>query len=391
MPGDPCKNLVKEAVKKTRIFSLSKDLWGGALLYIQAAECYKASGNYKKAFNLAIEAVELLRKYAAKYGHDLVMGDLEKALLVAYSTVSGKNKEKIKKELFYTMTLHAKQLEVSGNYLGAADKYRKAIEFAPSGKEAKDMLTHAIQLLEQVAQRKALQGKDKFAEKLLAKVDELRMLLPTTIELEEVPYLSKKFLAKATFTHTDPLPDVINKVSMNIDTTGLPIVNINRIDKNGETLLKLEFAGGEIFANIILGESRILVDIQGSESETVLDYFLALKDIITSSVGYSKLIDEEMEGEVTSFMLLKLLNNIKDKCRVKCTHGELQRKLSSVIKLIKSKKKLASDLKAAIKEIEKIIKKIEKTPDKDRIISDEELPDLIASINASIEKIRNTM
>nr|MDO8045572.1 hypothetical protein [Candidatus Baldrarchaeota archaeon] len=391
MVGDPCENLVKEAIKKTRIFSLSKDIWGGALLYIQAAECYKASGDYKKAFGLAMEAVELLRKYAAKYGHDLVMGDLEKALLVAYSTATGKNKEKVKRELFYTMTLHAKQLEISGNYLGAADKYGKAIEFAPSGKEAKNMLTHAIQLLEQVAQRKALQRKNKFAEKLLAKVDELRMLLPTATELEEASYLSKKFSAKATFKHADSLPDVISRVNMNIDTAGLPVVNINRINRNGEAILKLEIAGGEISANIVLSESRILVDIQGPDPETVLEYFLTLKDLALSSVSRSKLIDEEMEGEVTPLMLLKLLNNIKDKCRVKYTYRELQISLLSIVKLIKSKKKLVSDLKGAIKEIEKIIKKIEKSLDKDKIISDEELPDLITSINASIEKIRNIM
>jgi len=391
MAGDPCENLVKEAIKKTRIFSLSKDIWGGALLYIQAAECYKASGDYKKAYGLAVEAVELLRKYAAKYGHDLVMGDLEKALIIAYSAASGKNKEKVKRDLFYTITLHAKQLEISGNYLGAADKYRKAIEFAPSGREAKDVLTHAIQLLEQVAQRKALQGKDKFAEKLLTKADELRMLLPTTIELEEAPYLSKKFLAKATFTHRDPLPDVINRVNMNFNTAGLPIVNVNRINKNGEALLKLEFAGGEISANIVLSESRILVDIQGSDPETVLEYFLALKDIALNSVGQSKLIDEEMEGEITPLMLLKLLNNIKDRCRVRYTYRELQMNLLSVIKLIKSKKKLISDLKDAVKELERIIKKIEKIPDKNEIISDEELPDIIAGINSGIEKIRNIM
>ena len=83
--------------------------------------------------------------------------------------------------------MHAKQLEMSGNQIQAAEIYKKSIEFAPSGDEAKNVLLHAINILETAAQQKAMQGKDKLFEKLTEKAEELRMLLPDQeIQIQEI-------------------------------------------------------------------------------------------------------------------------------------------------------------------------------------------------------------
>ena len=358
--GDPCESLVREAAKKTRIFSLSKDLWGGALLYIQAAECYRGAGDFKRAYDYAMLAADLLRRYAAKYGHEMVMGDIEKALLVAHSVASGKNKEKIRRELFSTLTLHAKQMEMSGNYLGAADKYRRAIEFAPSGNEAREILQHAIQLLEQTAYETE----------------------------EELITMPRKFSAKATFRHEDDPAKVASKVPDALKMAGLIPASVDQISTNGDVETRIEASEGNTIARAVFGKSTILISVEGEDSELALDYFITLKNLVLNSANRSKLIEQELEGKMTPFMILKLLNEMKDRCRMKCPYKEISISASSLMKIIEADERLSSEFKSLIKMLKNLMKRLEKMSWKAELIEDEDIPKIISDINEGIEKMK---
>jgi len=316
------------------------------------------------------------------------MGDLEKALMVAYSVATGKKKEKTKKELFHTLTLHARQMEASGNYLGAADKYRRAVEFAPSGNEAREILLHAVQILEQVAHQKAMQRKEKFAEKLLEKAEELRMLIPPAEEEEMLP---TGLTAKATFSYNQIPGDITEKITSDLKSHGLIPANVDDVSRNGGMEIRIEASEGNIRAKLVLSERRALLSVEGDDAETALDYFLALKNSVLGLLKGPKMLEEEFEGRITPFMILKFLNDLKDRCRIRCPYKEIHTSLSSLVSLIKSDKALANKYKGTLKSLEGLIKKIHPDALADKIVSDEDLNSLISKINEGINKVKEVM
>ena len=165
---DPCMEYAKQAKKHLGIFK--RNYWTAGLYYLQAAECYKNSGNMKKAFMYAKEAVKFLEKYWETAG-DMVLPDLEKALALAFYTAPKKKKEELRRKAFDIYVYHAKKLEHSRNYLGAAEKYEAAIQYAPSGESAREVLMRAISILERALEKEHVIRNRALVEKIEKKIE----------------------------------------------------------------------------------------------------------------------------------------------------------------------------------------------------------------------------
>ena len=306
---DPCKSLVKEANKKTRKISLEKDFWSGALLYIQASECYRANMQYDEAFKLAMKAVENLKKYASKYGYELVIGDIEKALLLAYSVAPQNKKDTVKIEIFNTMNLHAKQLELSGNQIQAADIYQKSIEFAPSGEEAKRVLLHAISILETAAQQKLLQGKDKLAEKLTSKAEELRLLIPEETPLQQKSMVEKRVNTTEEMSKTDlepaetvtrirvyeseyPAEKVLKTITDKIMPTLKEIADMKVTQKEYGYVIEINLMGPRTEITIEIDPPLITITSTGTDQEILDTYEKAIVDKLEALLPKIKVVKE---------------------------------------------------------------------------------------------------
>ena len=367
MLKDPCKKYVKEASKKTSIFS--KDYWSGAILYIQAAECYRSSGDRENAFKYAMKAADALKKYAGKFGYELVIGDLEKALLIAYNTAKEKDKERLRREVFNIINLRAKHMEMSGNYLGAVDTYKRSIEFAPSGEDALSVLTHAAELLERVIQKKSRLGKDTLVDKLISKLEEIKNLIPQfeTAPTKEISKVSEKLQCIATFRYVDIPSEVVKKLENNIKNLPVREVNtietpegyeINFIYTSGDPLGKIEFRGG-----------NIIVNLNGNDAMLTLNYFDELRELLANNVGSCRLIGLKIKTTPSISVILKLLDNLQDLAVTRATYGEIAQFINNITNLTSSLS-LPGKVKKFIKELDQIAEKAE-----DELYSDLDLLD----------------
>jgi len=394
MVKDPCKSLIKEAKKKAGSLKLSKDLWSGGLLYLQAAECYNASGDPEKAYEIAMKAANLLRKYASKYGYGMVIRDIEKALKVAYRCATGENKDKAKKELFFIMNLYAKELEMSGNYLGAADKYKEAIEFAPTGEQARDLLTHAIQLLEKVANQKILQGKDKIADRILEKIDEIKALIPMDItEDSEASTTStaQEFQGELTFSFFDIISKVIENIKSNLENSGLPISNFNIIEHDSSIEVKIDFLANELTANMIIEGTRIILSVNGKDPETAFDYMMSFRDLLNRSAENNHLVDIDIREGLNLTIVTKLLKAAINQCKIKCTYGETLAITKTVENHIAIHVKSKPKLKDVLNKIKKLNKKLEKAIYLDQEISEDELIKILPEMEKIEMQLRDLL
>ncbi len=386
---DPCKKYVKEADKKTSLFS--RDYWTGALLYIQAAECYKSSGNYEQAFKYAMKAADALKKYASKYGYELVIKDIEKALLIAYSVSKEDKREEVKREIFSIMNLRAKQMEMSGNYLGAAETYRRSIEFAPSGQDALNTLMHASNLLERVIEQKAKMGKDQLVDKLMAKLEEIKSLIPmveTTImgKTEKIPSLKPQAEAtiRAIFQHVDILSEVVRKLAEAIQA--LPISQISQSETIRGYEINFVFPSGEIHGKISLEGGKIIFDLKGKDPIMVHKYYRDLREIILDNVESCKIIDQKLEGLNTLDILIELLNIAMNKTLARRSYREILIEIRNAMRILTN---LASEkkFKNIIKKLELVESLLKKVPDEDASIEDRKA----AKISGYLEEASNEL
>ena len=386
---DPCKKYVKEADKKTSLFS--RDYWTGALLYIQAAECYKSSGNYEQAFKYAMKAADALKKYASKYGYELVIKDIEKALLIAYSVSKEDKREEVKREIFSIMNLRAKQMEMSGNYLGAAETYRRSIEFAPSGQDALNTLMHASNLLERVIEQKAKMGKDQLVDKLMAKLEEIKSLIPmveTTImgKTEKIPSLKPQAEAtiRAIFQHVDILSEVVRKLAEAIQA--LPISQISQSETIRGYEINFVFPSGEIHGKISLEGGKIIFDLKGKDPIMVHKYYRDLREIILDNVESCKIIDQKLEGLNTLDILIELLNIAMNKTLARRSYREILIEIRNAMRILTN---LASEkkFKNIIKKLELVESLLKKVPDEDASIEDRKA----AKISEYLEEASNEL
>ena len=386
---DPCKKYVKEADKKTSLFS--RDYWTGALLYIQAAECYKSSGNYEQAFKYAMKAADALKKYASKYGYELVIKDIEKALLIAYSVSKEDKREEVKREIFSIMNLRAKQMEMSGNYLGAAETYRRSIEFAPSGQDALNTLMHASNLLERVIEQKAKMGKDQLVDKLMAKLEEIKSLIPmveTTImgKTEKIPSLKPQAEAtiRAIFQHVDILSEVVRKLAEAMQA--LPISQISQSETIRGYEINFVFPSGEIHGKISLEGGKIIFDLKGKDPIMVHKYYRDLREIILDNVESCKIIDQKLEGLNTLDILIELLNIAMNKTLARRSYREILIEIRNAMRILTN---LASEkkFKNIIKKLELVESLLKKVPDEDASIEDRKA----AKISEYLEEASNEL
>jgi len=383
---DPCKKYVKDASKKTSVFS--RDYWSGALLFIQAAECYKSSGDFENAFKYAMKAANALKKYASKYGYELVIRDIEKALLIAYNVAKENKKEEVKRELFNMMNLRAKHMEMSGNYLGAADAYRRSIEFAPSGQEALNTLTHAAQLLERVIEQKSRMGKDQLVDKLLSKLEEIKSLIPTveaSISAKPLETISIEANSKAVFEYVDIPSKVKERIITSIQS--LPIADVSATETARGHEINFKFTGEEIIGKISLIRGRIILDMTGKEPILVYRYFNDLKNMIMNSADDCKIIDQKLRGFSSLDVLLGILNDALDKTTSKATYREIALDVKSAVDILTNigdEKKF----KSALKRLESLKNFLQKAIYEDSPILDEDSDKISKLLEECIREVR---
>ncbi|MGQ4891309.1 MAG: hypothetical protein ACP6IP_02365 [Candidatus Njordarchaeia archaeon] len=389
---DPCKKLVNDAKKRVSILKMGKDYWSGAILYIQAAECYKASGEKEKAFESAVKASELLRKYAEKYGYELVINDLIKSLTIARSVAPEEDAKRIKLELFNIYNLHAKLLIQSGNYIGSVDKFLKALEFAPSGKEAKNMLSQAITILEDVANKKIMQGKQKYASKLLEKIEELRMLLPTEEIEEETEILpEKKSRIRAVFSYSDNPADVKKRIVEKLNELGMNPLELSEKRIGAELNLKFVYPN-DTTVKVQLTTNRIILDVEGFDQKSVIGHYTTFKEIIENVVFDAEPLLEEIEAEINKKIITSLLEDLKEKVTVGTTYRNLLTRLNSIVALMKKKEKTPKNWNTIMKILQKIVDHIKKVHGEllNYDILGEEIASIVNQLNEAIEKMEKS-
>ena len=376
--GDPCKKIISDAKKRTSAFKMDKDYWSGAILYIQAADCYKASSEFEKAFYAAEKAVSLLKKYASKYGYELVINDLIRALTLQYMTAPSDKKDAIKLELFNTYNLHAQKLIQSGNYVGAADKYVKALEYAPSGDEARNMLQQAIALLEDIANKKLLQGKQKYADRLLEKIDELRMLLPAEEHAEIAGFKKSKILT--TYSLSENPKIVMEEIKEELGKWNLLPENMDESSVGIEKTLRLEY-DDKTSVRIRGTSNRLIVEIEGENPNSLIRYYTAIREIINNVAVNAKPIVEEFNVEITKEIFENLINDIKEKVTIGITYRDLATRLNAIKQLLIKKKDKKWSKAATL--MEKLVRDVMKVEEDflDYEILDDEIPKIIEKLD----------
>ena len=345
MPKDPCIMFVKQAKKNLGLFK--KNFWTAGLYFLQAAECYKNSGNKTKAYEYAREAVDCLYKYWAGI-NDMVLSDLEKALSLAYYNAPKKRRRSIGKKAFEVYTYHAKKLESSGNYLGAAEKYEASVQFAPSGVIAREILLRAISILENALQKEHVIKNKALVEKIEKKLEDLRKMVPpiTVIEKkvsEEVETQIKYVLVFRVFkTAMDQaIPSFSSEFS-------LPISEFRTTKRAGSITIRFAIPGYSAYVLIDYIDTECDVEVNSSNISFIVEIASMLRYYFDGKNAINRIKEEKIVGKYKARDLVdfakKVMRYIKgrDKARkiAYCMYM-----LAFALEKIKKHKELAEELK----------------------------------------------
>ena len=345
MPKDPCVMFVKQAKKNIGLFK--KNFWTAGLYFLQAAECYKNSGNKAKAYEYAKEAVDCLYKYWAGT-NDMVLSDLEKALSLAYYNAPKKSRKSIGKKAFEVYTYHAKKLESAGNYLGAAEKYEASVQFAPSGIIAREILLRAISILENALQKEHVIKNKALVEKIEKKLEDLKKMVPpiTVIEKKapsEVETQIKYIVVFSVFK--SPMDQAISSFS---NEFSLPISEFKITKRAGSVTIRFAIPGYSAYVLIDYMDTECNVEINSSnisfvaEIASMLRYYFDDKDAI-KLMKEEKIVGKYKARDLVDFAK-KIMRFIKgrDKARkiAYCMYT-----LAVALGKIKKYRELSEDLK----------------------------------------------
>lgn len=397
---DPCEKLEKEASRKSSI--LRRDNWSGGILFIQAAECYKASGKYEKAYKMVRKAVNLLKKYASKYGYEMVINDIVRALTIAYKVAKGKEKEKTKIELFHMMNLKAKHMETSGNYIGAIDTYKKAIEYAPSGEDAIKVLTHASEVLERIIEQKARLGKDALVNKLMDKLEEIKMMIPTIQTISEKATVSAAIgyeIVRVTARYKIDLslparavPDMdyddrIQIINKELIDTGVMETNIN--EREGIVSIVIRSPGNELFGEVSIDKKgdEVIIQLEGKDALFTLRQYYTLREIIERNIPLIQIVNQNVIGFITREALIEILNRAKEKVLLRRSYNQIKVELNTALDIIREMD-IGGELEKVGKMLEKMIRKINRVMDPYMEVLDFDAEELQQNINKAIKQIR---
>ncbi|OYT26750.1 MAG: hypothetical protein B6U95_07060 [Thermofilum sp. ex4484_82] len=168
MRMDECEEFFKEGEKSS---FLKREYYVAALSYMRAAECFLEAKLYKRAYVAAMRSIECLEKTRSVDVSD----EYERAFEAAYEAAKFLDEKKlvsIRERFLSFLVGSASNLELSKDYIGAAEKYMKAAEIADKSKRS-EILVKAVRCLEQAAEMKMRAGKRESALKLLQRAKEL--------------------------------------------------------------------------------------------------------------------------------------------------------------------------------------------------------------------------
>ena len=329
----PCKSIVNDAKRKLSLFS--KDEWSAALLFIKAAECFLSEGNKKEALKNALKAVNILKKMAKKSDVGAVLPDIEKALRIAYSAAEEeKIRRKISEELFGTIMLRAQMAITSGDYSAAALHYKRAIEYAPTGKQAEEAIQRAITNLSQLAEKKMSLGMTTQASKIMNIVEDFKALLEATEEEIKLELPKKKL--KVIFKSEDTFENARDTLMSLVTDKGFPQIT----SKDEANYVVIEASGKDI--NLIFKISKdggsIIIEISSHSDSDLFETSETIKEEITDKLLRTKVFEQELEGEITKKTIFELLNKTKDEVLLGSSYNIVLKNLELALNVMKEKR-----------------------------------------------------
>lgn len=305
---DPCETYVKEAKRNLSLFK--KNFWTAGLFYLNAAECYHSAGNKEKAYKNAIEAVKLLEKYWNKT-NDVVLPDLEKALGLAFEIAPKKEKKKIAKKAYEVYMYHALRLESAGNYLGAAEKYELAIQYALDTEQAKKAILRAVAILEKALEKPSVIRKKEIREKIEEKLDYLKGLLPEEPSKAEIQKATEKLFL---FVELDVVKDSFKTVLSQLkDSLSVTIDNYQLDESDGQLKLSVDF--GRYSAYLEVACEKNLCDLKIFASN-IMGLVLIFGDVmyhLDKNSAVNEILKIEFEGSLKRDQLETALKYIERK------------------------------------------------------------------------------
>ncbi|MCR8454124.1 MAG: hypothetical protein NDP13_03950 [Crenarchaeota archaeon] len=305
---DPCLSFVKMARKNLGIFK--KNPWTAALFFIQASECYLNANDKRRAFQYAYQAANLLEKYWGKGKNDVVLSDLEKAFGLILKTNPRRIKE-IKGRAFKIYLYHAGKLENSGNFLAASEKYEAAMQFAPSGEKAKEVLLKAIAVLQKAKEKESVIRNRALLEKIDSRLEHLNSLLPEKFE-ERKPELLEKAASKVVISmNLEVLKEAAQNAIRELSSEfPVKISNIN-IEAQGE-MLRASFEASDYNTTVNMEQKGMGCDVSvfASKLSSALEIASLVKYFLDSKHALKSIFRFEVEGIIDKKELLAYARSI---------------------------------------------------------------------------------
>ena len=169
MSEEECKKLFKEGDKFSSF--LKREYYAAAISYIRAAECFLRKKVFKRAYDAALRAIECLERTRGV----TVSDEFERAFEVAFQAAKALGNEEfnsVRERFFSFLVDYASSLEMSEDFISAAEKYMKVAEIVDESRR-KEFLVKAAECFEKAAEIKVKANKKDAAVKLLQRGREL--------------------------------------------------------------------------------------------------------------------------------------------------------------------------------------------------------------------------
>ncbi len=340
---------VKQAKKNLGL--LRKSYWTAGLYYLQAAECYKNAGEKDKAYKYSREAIKCLEKYWSGT-NDMVLPDLEKALAMAYFLAPKRARGKLREKAFNIYVYHARKLENSGNYLGAAEKYHAAIQFASSGAVARETILRAISILEKALEKEHIVKNRTLAEKIEKKIEELKKLVPpepTEVEHVEVEAKYRYIL------ELDIYPEAMKGVYRSFsEEFPMPIKDLRKVKRRGVEILSFSVPGYPVYVEIGYSGSSCKVEINSASFLFALEIAGNIKYFLDINGAIKEIKSEEVTGKPDRGDIAKFLKDLLKNAKAKESARRIAHLLDSLRVVFSKDKRLrkyVEDLGSLSKEL----------------------------------------
>ncbi len=344
MPEDPCIMYVKQAKKNIGLFR--KNYWTAGLYFLQAAECYKNSGNKSRAYEYAKEAVKCLDKYWSGT-NDMVLPDLEKALSLAYYMAPKKRRKEMGRKAFEVYIYHARRLENAGNYLAAAEKYEASAQFAPSGSAAREAILKAISVLENALQKEHIIKKRDLVERIEKKLEELKKMAPPPKEASHPGVVETRLRYVADLeVFSAAMNEVVSSFHMEFP---LPISDPKVVKRGEKNSIQFSIPGYSALVIIECRRKSCLVEVNSSNITFILEIVAILKYYLDKKEALSSVVNEKILGKYKAIELMDYINKVLHSLKIKDEARKIAfyiDTLSFILSQFKRLSKICEDLKS---------------------------------------------